>query len=72
MTKPGLSDNEQQISDGILGVFDDLVSEQGGIAVFIWHGVPGRPGIRQEAQRNIDQFLDGLQNKDDLGPRLDP
>jgi len=54
-----LSDNEQKIHDGIMGVLDDLVAEQGGIASVVYMG------IRPRISAALSNPLDSLQDKDD-------
>ena len=59
MTKPGLSDNEQKIHDGIMGILDDLVAQEGGIVAMLWMG------IRPQVAEALANPLDALQDKDD-------
>lgn len=59
MPKPGLSDNEQKIHDGAMGILDDLVESEGGIVTLIYAGI--RPRVSEEVARFVDQ----LQSKDD-------
>ncbi len=59
MTKPGLSDNEQKIHDGFMGILDDLVADEGGIAQLIY------AGVRPKIAKALADPLDSLQDKDD-------
>lgn len=59
MAKPGLSDNEQKIHEGLLGILQERIIEGGGILAILY--------ATQQAKvdAKLAELVDQLQDKDD-------